>query len=62
MPTNDEMKGRADENVGDLNDNDQLEREGKADQASGKVEDLVEDVKEKVNDAIDAFEAKAHRS
>jgi uncharacterized protein YjbJ (UPF0337 family) len=43
----DEQKGRLKEAAGDLTDNDDLKREGKVDQAEGKV-------KEKVDDAADA--------
>jgi uncharacterized protein YjbJ (UPF0337 family) len=61
MPTSDEMKGHAKEAAGDLTDNDDLQREGKADQASSTAKDFVEDVKDKINDAIDSLHDKAHR-
>ena len=57
----DELKGRAKEAAGDLTDNDDLKREGKADQASGKVKQVAEDVKDKVEDGIDAVTDKLHR-
>ena len=44
----DEMKGRAKEAVGDLTDDDDLKREGKADKTSGKIKDKVDDVKDKL--------------
>ena len=46
----DEMKGRAKEAVGDLTDDDELKREGKVDQASGKIKGKVDDIKDKLND------------
>ncbi|MGZ8733915.1 MAG: CsbD family protein, partial [Acidimicrobiia bacterium] len=39
----DELKGRAKEAAGDLTDNKDLKREGKADKAGGKVKQKVED-------------------
>ena len=56
----DEMKGKAKEGVGDVTDDEDLEREGKADQVQGKAEqakghvkDAAEDVKGGVKDAFD---------
>ena len=43
----DELKGRVKEAAGDLTDNDDLKREGKVDQATGKVKDVVDDVADK---------------
>ena len=49
MPDNmDEAKGRMKEAAGDLTDDDDLKREGKADRASGKIKDAVDDVKDKI--------------
>ena len=44
----DEVKGRIKEAAGDLTDNDELKREGKADKAGGKVKDAVDTVKDKL--------------
>ena len=44
----DEAKGRIKQAVGDLTDDDELKREGKADQVGGKVKDAVDTVKDKV--------------
>jgi uncharacterized protein YjbJ (UPF0337 family) len=52
-PNTDDLKGRAKEAAGDLTDNPRLKREGKADRASGKAKDFVDDVKDKAEDAID---------
>jgi uncharacterized protein YjbJ (UPF0337 family) len=61
MPNADEMKGRAKEAAGDLTDDDRLKREGKADRAGGKVKSIVDDAKDKVDDAVAALKDKAHR-
>jgi len=49
----DELKGRAKEAAGDLTDNADLKREGKADKTAGKVKQKVEDAKDWVEDKID---------
>lgn len=51
--TKDKMTGRAKQAAGDLTDDDDLKREGKADEAAGKAKDAVDDVKDGVSDAID---------
>lgn len=43
----DDLKGRVKEAAGDLTDNEDLKREGKVDQATGKVKDVVDDVADK---------------
>jgi uncharacterized protein YjbJ (UPF0337 family) len=57
----DDAKGRAKEAAGDITDNDDLKREGKADQAGAKVKDFVDDVKNKVEDAIDDVKEKINK-
>jgi len=49
----DKVKGRMKEAVGDLADDDELKREGKIDQASGKVKEGVDKVKERLTDDDD---------
>jgi uncharacterized protein YjbJ (UPF0337 family) len=49
----DELKGRAKEAAGDLTDNKDLQREGKADKTAGKVKQKVEGAKDWVEDKID---------
>jgi uncharacterized protein YjbJ (UPF0337 family) len=49
----DETKGRIKEAAGDLTDNDDLKREGKADQAAADVKKGVEKVADKASDAVD---------
>jgi uncharacterized protein YjbJ (UPF0337 family) len=48
-----EIKGRIKEAAGALTDDDQLRREGKLDQATGKVKQVVEKVVEKTKDVLD---------
>jgi len=57
----DDAKGRVKEAAGDLTDNDRLKREGKADQAGAKVKEFADDVKEKVEGAVDSVKDKLHR-
>jgi uncharacterized protein YjbJ (UPF0337 family) len=54
----DDMKGRMKEAAGDLTNDDDLKREGKADQAGAKVKDAAEKLKDKVGDAVDAVKKK----
>ena len=49
----DQAKGRVKEAVGDLTGNDELKREGQADQAAGDVKEFVSDVSDKVEDVVD---------
>jgi uncharacterized protein YjbJ (UPF0337 family) len=57
-PNIDDAKGRAKEAAGALTDNDDLKREGKADQAGAKVKDAAEKVADKADDAVDAVKDK----
>lgn len=50
--TSDEIKGRIKEAAGAIIDDDKLRREGKIDQATGKVKQAFEKAVDKVNDAI----------
>ncbi|HEV8462896.1 MAG TPA: CsbD family protein [Gaiellaceae bacterium] len=52
MSNADEAKGRMKEAAGDLTGNDDLKREGKVDQAEGKVKDKVDEAADKVKDKI----------
>jgi uncharacterized protein YjbJ (UPF0337 family) len=54
----DDMKGRIKEAAGDLTNDDDLKREGQADQAGAKVKDAAEKLKDKVGDAVDAVKNK----
>ena len=44
----DEYKGRAKEAMGDLTQDDQMKKEGKADRATGKIKDAVDAAKDKM--------------
>ena len=48
----DDAKGRVKEAAGDLTGDKDLQREGKVDQAGGKVKDGVEKATDKVKDAL----------
>jgi uncharacterized protein YjbJ (UPF0337 family) len=48
----DTVKGKIKQAAGDLSGNKKLEREGKVDEAKGKVKGVVEDVKHAVKDAV----------
>ena len=60
-PNTDDLKGRAKEAVGDLTDDRDLKNEGKADRASGKAKEFVDDVKDKAEDMIESVKDKLHR-
>jgi len=48
----DDAKGRLKESAGNLTGDDDLEREGKADQGAGKVKEGVDKVTDKVKDLL----------
>ena len=54
----DDLKGRAKEAAGDLTGNQDLQREGKADQAGASVKDKVNKVADTVKDKIDDLKKK----
>jgi uncharacterized protein YjbJ (UPF0337 family) len=51
--TTDDLKGRAKEAMGDLTDDPDLKNEGRADRASGKAKDVIDDIKDKADDLVD---------
>jgi uncharacterized protein YjbJ (UPF0337 family) len=61
-PNTDDLKGRAKEAAGDLTNDRDLKNEGKADRASGKAKEFVDDLEDKAEDAIDSVKEKLHRS
>ena len=61
-PDTDDLKGRVKEAVGDLTDNDDLKREGKADRRGGKAKDVIDDLGEKAKDVVDDIKDTLHRS
>jgi uncharacterized protein YjbJ (UPF0337 family) len=56
----DKAKGHVKEAVGDMTDNERLEREGKLDQASGEVKGRAEDAKDKIEEGVDAVRDRLH--
>jgi len=49
----DQAKGRVKQAAGDLVDDDELRREGVADERAGKAKELLDDVKEKADEVVD---------
>ena len=49
----DQAKGRVKQAAGDLTDNDELRREGKADEQVGKVKETVDDVADKAKEVVE---------
>jgi uncharacterized protein YjbJ (UPF0337 family) len=49
----DQAKGRVKQAVGDLTDDDELEREGETDEAAGKVKEAIGKGKERLEEAVD---------
>lgn len=58
MGTMDEIKGRVKEAAGALTGNKDLQRDGKADSAAGKVKDVVDSARDKASDAVDSIREK----
>lgn len=58
MSNMDDAKGRAKEAAGDLTDNDDLKREGKADRVEGKVKDAVDTARDKIGELADKVRGK----
>ncbi len=54
----DQAKGRAKQAVGDLTNNKDLKKEGKADENAGKAKEYVDGVKDKADDIIDKVKDK----
>ncbi len=54
----DQAKGRIKQAAGDLTDNDDLKREGKTDETAGKVKDAMGDAKDKFDDVVDDVKRK----
>ena len=54
----DQAKGRVKQAAGDLTDNDDLKREGKADELAGKAKEAFNDLRDKAEDAVDKVKDK----
>ena len=51
----DQAKANIKETVGNISGNKELEQEGKEDKAAGKIKEVAENAKDKVNDLVDKF-------
>lgn len=49
----DQAKGRAKQAVGDLTDDEEMQREGETDEAAGKLKESIDRGKEKLDEAVD---------
>lgn len=58
MDNKDQVAGKVKQAVGDLTDNDDLKKQGKADQKAGDVKEYLENVKDKADDLVDAVKDK----
>ena len=57
----DDLKGRVKEAAGDLADDEEFKREGKADRATGKVKEKLEQAKEKGEELVDKARERIRR-
>ena len=57
----DEMKGRTKEALGDLTDDDELQREGQRDQAAGSAKDKIDDAADWAEEKVDDLKDRASR-
>lgn len=53
-----QAKGKVKQAAGDLTDDDELRREGKADESAGKAKEKLADVKDKADDLVDRVKDK----
>lgn len=58
MDNKNQVKGKVKQAVGDLTDNKDLKKEGKADEKAGDVKEFVEGVKDKADDLVDTVKDK----
>lgn len=58
----DEMKGRTKEALGDLTDDEELQREGQRDQAAGSVKKKIDDAADWAKEKVDDVKDKTDRS
>ena len=62
MDNTDQTKGKVKQALGDLTDNKDLKRQGKADEAAGKVKKVVRDSGRKVEGLVDKMKDKASKN
>jgi uncharacterized protein YjbJ (UPF0337 family) len=58
----DQAKGRIKQAVGDLTDNKDLKKEGKADENAGKAKEFLQGAKDKGDDLIDKAKDKLNKN
>ena len=58
MDNKNQVKGKVKQAVGDLTDNKELKKEGKADEKAGDVKEFLEGVKDKADDLVDTVKDK----
>ena len=58
MDNTDQAKGKVKQAVGDLTDNKDLKKKGKADERAGDVKEFVGGVKDKADDLVDTIKDK----
>lgn len=58
MENKDQVKGKVKQAVGDLTGNEDLRKEGEADEKAGEVKEFVEGVKDKADDLVDTVKDK----
>ena len=58
MDNKDQVKGKVKQAVGDLTDNEDLKKEGKADERAGDVKESLESIKDKADDLVDTVKDK----
>jgi uncharacterized protein YjbJ (UPF0337 family) len=57
----DQAKGRIKQAVGDLTDNKDLKKQGKADENAGKAKEFLEDAKDKASDLVDSVRDRSRK-
>jgi uncharacterized protein YjbJ (UPF0337 family) len=57
----DEMKGRGKEALGDLTDDDEMQREGRRDQAAGGIKGKIDDAADWAEEKVDELKDRANR-
>ena len=58
MDNKDQVKGKVKQAVGDLTDNEDLKKEGRADEKAGEVKEFLESVKDKAEGLVDQVKDK----
>ena len=59
MDNKDQVEGRVKQAAGDLTDNKDLKKEGKADERAGDVKEFLEGVKDKTDELVDTVKDKS---